>query len=116
MISKETFCLLMRSVKEQLDSDRKRSKILESFADDEVGDSYIVFTTQLIDKVVRALELEFGQDNSGYGSDISWFIWEKDFGRRKDMNIYDKDNNIIPTDTPEELYDFMVNEYKNRHF
>lgn len=111
MISKDAFCVLMYSIKEQIDSDRRRSKIIQSLADENYGDSYVVFTTELIDKVVRALELEFKQDGNEYNSDISWFIWEKEFGSRDDMNIYDKMNNIIPTNTPEELYDFMIAEY-----
>lgn len=88
MISKDAFCVLMYSIKEQIDSDRRRSKIIQSLADENYGDSYVVFTTELIDKVVRALELEFKQDGNEYSSDISWFIWEKDFGSRDDMNIY----------------------------
>ena len=38
---------------------------------------------------------------------ISWWMYEKDFGKRKDFNIYDN-GGVVPTDTIEELYDYLI--------
>lgn len=38
---------------------------------------------------------------------ISWWVYEKDFGKRKDINIK-INNKTIQLNTPEELYDYLI--------
>lgn len=58
---------------------------------------------------VRLLEKIF-MDKSEW---ISWWIWEKDFGTKDEMQAFNKDRTIIPLSTVRELYDFLVEEMKN---
>lgn len=45
------------------------------------------------------------------GEWISYWCWEKDFGRRTDLNVYESDGTVIPMTTIEELWAFLL---KNR--
>lgn len=39
---------------------------------------------------------------------LSWWAFEKDFGRDEKYNAYNKDNNIIPTTTIEDIYNLLM--------
>lgn len=58
---------------------------------------------------VRLLEKIF-MDKSEW---ISWWIWEKDFGTKDEMQAFNKDGTIMLLSTVRELYDFLVEEMKN---
>ena len=38
---------------------------------------------------------------------ISWWIFDKDFGRNKDINLFEEDGSPIKLDTAGELYDYL---------
>jgi hypothetical protein len=40
---------------------------------------------------------------------ISWFLYEKDFGKN-DLECKDRDGKVFLTNTPEQLYQFLINE------
>ena len=60
--------------------------------------------------VVRLLEKIMGDS---YGN-ISYFIYELDYGKAYKDGCISDDNGIIDIGTAEKLYDFLVNEYWNR--
>lgn len=39
---------------------------------------------------------------------IEWWIYEKNFGQDNELNLYDKNNNIINVNTAEELYNYLT--------
>ena len=51
------------------------------------------------------------EENPYYGTDLDWFCYETDFGKRKDLNKVVLDSGIVWTiDTPEILYNFITRE------
>ena len=60
------------------------------------------------DVAVRLLETIMNDD----GEYISWWMYEKDWGQNDDLNVYDESDNIIELTTPEQLYDFLLENYK----
>lgn len=68
------------------------------------GVDLIDFTDDL-QKVISILMKEaFGKEADDW---ISWWLYEKDFGKRDDLKAYDKDGAEI-LDTIDELYDYIV--------
>ena len=45
-----------------------------------------------------------------YDHILDWWIYEKDYGRRKDIKIWDGERNEIDLSTSEKLYDYLVKE------
>ena len=68
-----------------------------------------VFSSMILQKDVFAIELleKLSGDRYEY---ISWWCFEKDFGRRVDINVYERkgEDQIVPTDTAEDLYDLIT--------
>jgi len=51
------------------------------------------------------------EESPYYGTDLDWFCYETDFGKRKDLNKVVLDNGIVWTiESPEILYDFIMRE------
>ena len=42
---------------------------------------------------------------------LSWWIWEKEYGTRKELDAFEKDANgndiVIPTDTPRDIWNLI---------
>ena len=55
--------------------------------------------TMVVDLLARIL----GDENDW----LSWWIWEKDFGARTELNAFDGDN-VIPTDTAQDIYNLIL--------
>ena len=73
----------------------------------------------LIDRVhdtyVRLLELDCELDpDIEYGTEISWWVYETDFGRKKDMNKIYIGKKAYPINTAEDLYKFIVSNKKRK--
>lgn len=63
--------------------------------------------------VVQLLENMF--NDVGEYSTISWWIYECNYGRRKDMTyIIEPDDTWIDLSTPEKLYDYLVKEMEDK--
>lgn len=74
---------------------------------------------ELIEKVqdtyIRLLELNCGLDpDIDYGTEISWWVYETDFGRNKEMNAIFVNNKAYQINTAEDLYDFIVFDKKRK--
>jgi len=79
-------------------------------------DSELRFPT-LEDTVISLLEEVMHCPVDEYiGSDISYFIYDLDFGKDWEPGmIIDKDGNSIDHSTTEKLYDYIVKEYGMSH-
>lgn len=55
--------------------------------------------------------LEFAINDKSEG--VSWWVYEKEFGKC-DVEAYDADGNVIPTNTAEELYLYLANSSENK--
>jgi hypothetical protein len=67
------------------------------------------FTNDLQEVISILMKEAFGEEADDW---ISWWLYEKDFGKREDIKAYDKDGTEI-LDTIDELYDYIV-ELKNK--
>lgn len=56
-----------------------------------------------INYVIEMLEDIMGDVNKF----ISWYIYDKDWGKRKDLNVYTEDGWEIPCNSFEELYEII---------
>jgi len=99
-ISKEDFCKAINRLKESQDQLIEIDRVLGAVCN--LGD--------LSDTVIKLLEkLTDAYINDQFGSDISYFCWELDFGRNwTPDSITDMDDNPIDISTPEKLYDYLV--------
>jgi hypothetical protein len=68
------------------------------------------FTDQLHTVISMLMREAFGE--IGYDW-VSWFLYEKDFGKREDIKAYDENDNEIIRDI-DELYDYITN-LKNKN-
>lgn len=59
----------------------------------------LTLETMVVDLLARIL----GDENDW----LSWWIWEKDFGARTELNAFDGDN-VIPTDTAQDIYNLIL--------
>lgn len=57
----------------------------------------------LVDQIVKLLEISTGDKDEW----ISWWCFEKDFGRYDDLVAYDENKNVIPTSTIQDLYNLV---------
>lgn len=59
------------------------------------------------DALIKLLQKHFADKDEF----LSWWIYEKEYGTRDDINAYSKDGNIIPLDTVEQIYAFLRKAY-----
>lgn len=62
---------------------------------------------ELVSSIIEILKFMYKEN---YEDDIiSWWIYEKDFGKRKEFNVYNSNTKeIIPTDTVEDIYRYLI--------
>lgn len=105
-ISKEEFCKVIKRLEEVQD---KQDKICSALG-------AVVDTGDLTDVVIRLLEKlinapVYKADDIYEGSDISYFIYEIDFGRAwTPDSITEIDGTPIDISTAEKLYDYLLKE------
>ena len=106
-ISKEEFCKVIKRLEEVQDKQDKICSVLGAVVD----------TGDLTDVVIRLLEKlmnapVYKADGGIYeGSDISYFIYEIDFGRAwTPDSITEIDGTPIDISTAEKLYDYLLEE------
>lgn len=58
---------------------------------------------KMVDKVVQLLSIIFDDEDT-----ISWYCWEKDFGRDKFLGGVEMDGVNYPCDTAEDLYNILI--------
>jgi hypothetical protein len=74
------------------------------------GVSIIEFTDDLQEVISMLMREAFGE--IGYDW-ISWWLYEKDFGKREDIRAFDENDNEIIRDI-DELYDYIT-DLKNKN-
>ena len=101
-LSKKQFCTAVRVYQSMQEEEREITSalgIVEWKPSDWIND-YYEFLTEMC-------ELE---EDPRIGTDLDWFVYETDFGRRKDYcQVYEETSGktwII--ETPEALYDYIV--------
>ena len=92
------------TIKKQL---RKEEKWEKTFK--EMFDGYPIFqvSNNLISSIIDILKIIYKEN---YKDDIiSWWVYEKECGRRKDLKMYEKGGKKeIPSDTIEDLYNYLI--------
>lgn len=80
----------------------------------EMFDGHIVpqFDSPLTSAICKMIEILFNDHDEEYGSTFSWWIWEQNFG--KNAKVWDENKKEIPLKTPEQLYDFYIEYYKDK--
>lgn len=110
MISKEEF---LKAIKTIEDYDIKLDAIRVISPGLSLGIVELIERVQ--DTYIRLLELNCELDtNIDYGTEISWWIYETDFGRKKDMNKIYIGKKEYQINTAEDLYDFIVFDKKRK--
>ena len=111
MITKEKFCKIINEIKRMHEYEDELYKLGRKYD----NDSEIRFPT-LEDTVVSLLEYATCcPTDEKYGSDISYFIYELDFGRDWEPGmIVDREGNDIDFSTAEKLYDYLKKVYEER--
>lgn len=104
-ISKEDFVNTINKLKRCIDKEDNIDDILQKF------DIYLDDDSEkLYDTVIHLLEILTGVIvDEEFGSDISYFCWDLDFGRDYEPGmITDKEGNDIDFSTAESLYDYLT--------
>ena len=117
MIKKEIFVEAINTIERQVKLDRTNSKFLGKIFPNAYSENLIYDNSLLINVLIDVL-CETMEDKKEYFDDIRWieyFIYELNFGKDNDrLKVYDKNNKEIPMGTPEELYDFLLKDNKNK--
>lgn len=104
ILSKEEFVAHIKGLKLEFD---KLNKLYSEFGIDTIEMPWCYSSNHFIDLLEQSMGDEYGN--------ISWWCYETDFGRDKNMNkIYDAFGKkvIAVLNTPEDLYDYLVKEDK----
>ena len=95
-MTKEQFIKLMTVIKERYYS---LESIYDKFNDlfEDVGDKFISNTSLF--PIIKTISEIIG-DNEYW---IEWYIYEKEWGTKEDMEVTDVNNNVVPSETLEDL-------------
>ncbi len=113
IISKEAFCDIINKLiktNDFVNEVNKKAKELDNAIESDFFNASSLSISFESD-VVYLLTLMFND----YENDqiLSWWLYEKDYGRREDIKIWDGESNEIDLSTPEKLYDYLVEEMEN---
>ena len=110
LLTKEEFCKYINFIKDRVEAE---DKINDLFTE-EFSDSIFMPYGKCIDKIVSLLsKIMCCKDIDTWGTnDIDYFIYELDFGKKwPEYSVYNEQGSPIPMSTPEELYDYLIEEY-----
>lgn len=111
-MKKETFVNILKELKKSMDHAESIGNRMEQAFDDNGRDMLDIRPYQLsslfydgtcYDSILHILENEFDDE----GCWISYFVYEKDWGKNTDLKVY-SDCSEIPLNTTEDLYDFLI--------
>lgn len=110
-MKKESFVRIINAIDAQYSKDKENAKLLEKvFPDSTIIPSYC---DELINSVVDALKSEMNDKKDSW---IDYYIYELDFGRENDrLKAYDKYGKELPISTPEDLYDLLENNNRQKY-
>ena len=99
-MTKEQFVKLMTVIKDKYDT---MNNIIDKFDDvfGGIGDRFIEGTD--ISPIIEVIA-EIVGDNDDW---IRWYVYEKEFGENTTLYCKDKNGNIIPSDTLEDLWELI---------
>jgi len=104
LLSKESFCKRLDSIRRAWDTDTMVSKLARGYGVDDVS----VNTSFLMIDVIELLEVLMRDQSSGW---IWYFVSDLDFGRSfKPGKVVDKGKSV-DLSTAEKLYDFLAARY-----
>lgn len=105
-MTKEQFIKLMEAIKDRY---YKIEQIYDSIASvfGSVGDSFIEDT--VMNDIIDVIAEIVGDTNEW----IWWYI-EKEWGKKEDLKVFDADNNEIPSETLEDLWE-LINMTENEN-
>ena len=103
-MTKQQFCDAIETYQSMMEQYDEVAEVLnigpETIFDSWIDNYYIL--------IQNLCELE---ENEIYGTDLDWFVFETDYGRREDMNkSYLDDGRVWTINSPEILYDFITRE------
>lgn len=106
MLSKQEF---VRAINKLTAMDEKEHSIYKA-SDGAFSFSEIKEYSELFTNYVRLLELSMNidPDQEKYGSDISYFIYELNYGEKWTPTSITIDGKSIDISTPEKLYDYLT--------
>lgn len=97
----EPLKIAIKAIQEQNKKERRWEKTFDEMLDGR----FICCPSETIHTaLVKVLENIYRDEKEQL---ISWWMYEKDFGKRKDFNIYDN-GGVVPTDTVEDLYNYLI--------
>ena len=99
-MTKEQFIKLMTVIKERYYS---LESIYDKFNDlfGDVGDKFIDDTSLF--PIIKTISEIIG-DNEYW---IEWYIYEKEWGTKEDMEVTDVNDNVVPSETLEDLWELI---------
>ena len=110
MISKKEFLQAIKNIQEHNEMLDKLRKVAPTLT---MGIVNLIENLQ--DTAIRLLELNCGLDpDIDYGTEISWWIYETNFGKKKSMNKIWIGKKKYILDTAEDLYDFITMDKKRK--
>ena len=99
-MSKKQFIKLMTVIKERHNSlENVYDKLDDIFGD--VGDRFVANTSLF--PIIKVISDIVGDDNEW----IEWYIYEKEWGIKEDMEVTDVNNNIVPSETLGDLWELI---------
>ena len=99
-MTKEQFIKLMTVIKERYYS---LGSIYDKFNDlfGDVDDKFIDNTSLF--PIIKVISEIIGDDEYW----IEWYIYEKEWGTKEDMEVTDVNNNVVPSETLEDLWELI---------
>ena len=99
-MNKKQFIKLMTVIKERHDSlENVYDKLDDIFGD--VGDRFVANTSLF--PIIKVISDIIGDDNEW----IEWYIYEKEWGTNEDMEVTDVNNNVVSSETLEDLWELI---------
>ena len=91
----------IKAIQEQEEKERNWEKTFNEMLD---GRFICCASQSVCTALLKVLEYIYRDEEEQI---ISWWMYEKDYGKKKDFHIYDN-GGVIPTDTIEDLYDYLI--------
>ena len=109
-MKKESFVRIINAIDAQYSKDKENAKLLEKvFTDSTIIPSYC---DELTNSIIAALKSEMNDKKDSW---IDYYIYELDFGRENDrLKANDKYGKELPLSTPENLYDLLENNNRQK--
>ena len=103
-ITKELFIETINAIQTQYEKDWKNSDKLS-----EVFNSFVepYDNSLLTNQLLKILNKIFNIKENEYGSDIEYFMWELEFGKKYTEGCISKDGKNIPLATAEDLWNLI---------